>query len=389
MSRLLYIDCISGVAGDMLLAALVAAGADADGVQEGLARLPLDGLRLDVGRVERHGIAASTATIRGGGEHAHRTWRDIREILASADLPAGARARAEATFERLATAEGHVHGIDPDEVHFHEVGAIDAIGEICGVALAVESLAVDEVSCSPLPLGRGFVDAAHGRLPLPAPATLELLRGAPVQAADVQAELVTPTGAALVSALASSWGGFPTMRPNAIGYGAGSRDLRERPNVLRVVVGHGEAAAVSDVVLLEANLDDMSPELVPDAAAALFNAGALDVWTTPVLMKKGRPGIVLSALVRHHSEEAVAETIFRTTSTFGVRRSALGRRELERGWRSVDVRGETVRVKVGLLGGEMLQAAPEHDDCARAAASSGSTVKAVWEEAVALARHVS
>src|SRR3954466_4917592 len=216
MSRVLYIDCIGGVAGDMLLGALLDAGADIDGVRDGLARLGIDDLSLETEPAVRHGIAGTRAIVRGNDTQPHRAWRSIREL----EMPE----LAQEAFRRLAIAEGRIHGIDPERVHFHEVGAIDAIGEIVGVALALESLGIDRVACSPLPAGRGFVRAAHGRLPLPAPATLELLRGAPLRGVELEAELVTPTGAALVASLAESFGPLPALRLEATGYGAGARD---------------------------------------------------------------------------------------------------------------------------------------------------------------------
>jgi hypothetical protein len=264
------------------------------------------------------------------------------------------------------------------------VGAIDAVADVCGVALAVEDLEVDRIVCSPLPAPRGFVETSHGRMPVPAPATLELLRGTPIYGMDLDVELVTPTGAALVTTLADDFGPLPAMQLERIGYGAGSREISSIPNVVRVLVGEAiEQAATTTVCLVEANVDDLSPELIPDAAESCFAAGALDVWATPVQMKKGRPGFVLSALARPARERPVAEAILRGTSTLGVRIAQLRRWELERDVRAVDVGGEPVRVKVGWLDGEVVNVAPEHDDCAAVAARTGRTVKSVWAAAFA------
>ncbi len=387
MTRLLYIDCIGGVAGDMLLGALVHAGADPDPIRDALATLGVENVRLELQPEERHGIRGLRAEVIQPEETARRTWADVRDLIATADLPERAGERARLTFQRLAEAEGRVHGVAPDDVHFHEVGALDAIAEICGVALALEQLRVDRVVSSPLPLARGFVHAAHGRLPLPAPATLELLRAAPVYGLDLDVELVTPTGAALVSALSESFGTLPPMRPELIGYGAGERDTREIPNLVRVLVGEPVTPGQGGtVVLMEANLDDLSPELVPDAVDACFDAGALDVWTAPVQMKKGRHGIVLSALARPGRERPVIQAIVRGTSTLGVRTSRLERFELEREQRTIQVAGRPVSVKVGLLDGKVVNVAPEHDDCAAVAHATGRTVKAVWSEAFAAAQ---
>jgi uncharacterized protein (TIGR00299 family) protein len=384
VSRLLYVDCIAGVAGDMLLAALIDAGADLQRVRDGLGALALDGLAIEFAETERHGIRAGRVDVVGRAEHGHRSWSDVRTLIDAAQLPEPVRRRAQDAFRRLAAAEGRVHGIDPEQVRFHEVGALDAVADICGVALALEDLQVDRVVCSPVPAPRGFVEAAHGRLPLPAPATLELLRGAPIHGVAVDVELVTPTGAALVATLADDFGPLPAMRLETTGYGAGARDIDSMPNVVRVLVGEEIAAPETTVVsLIEANVDDLLPELVPDAAESCFTSGALDVWATPVQMKKGRPGIVLSALARPADERAVAEAILRGTSTLGVRIAQLRRWELDRDVRTVDVDGEEVRVKVGWLDGEVINVAPEHDDCAAVAARTGRTVKSIWAAAFA------
>jgi uncharacterized protein (TIGR00299 family) protein len=390
MSRLLYLDCIGGVAGDMLLGALLDAGADAGAVRTGLSRLDVDGLALALGATQRHGIRAARATVRGAAVQHRRTWSSIRPQIDAARLPERARARAQETFRRLAHAEARIHGVDPEDVHFHEVGAVDAIGEVCGVALALEDLGIERVVCSPLPVARGLIDAAHGRLPLPAPATLALLEGAPLHGVGVEGELVTPTGAALVAALAEGYGPLPAMTLEAVGYGAGTRDPSAVPNVVRAIVGvAAPTAATHPVSLVEANLDDLVPELAPDAAAACFAAGALDVWTTPVQMKHGRPGFTLSALARPGDEEPVAEAILRETSSLGVRIARLQRWELERDWRTVDVDGDPVRVKVGRLDGRVVNLAPEHADCERAAHRTGAPVKVVWARALAAAQEAS
>jgi hypothetical protein len=379
VTRVLYVDCIGGVAGDMLLGALIDAGAEVT-----LPDLQVDGLRIELGKAERHGISATTVTVHGAPGQPHRHWSSIRAQLDAAQLAERPRARAQKAFEKLAIAEGRIHGIEPEHVHFHEVGAVDAIGEVVGVALALESLNIDRVVCSPLPVGRGFVDAAHGRLPLPAPATLTLLEGAPVHGVDIALELVTPTGAALVTSLADEFGGIPAMTVRGSGYGAGTRDLEKLPNVVRVIIGE-EARTAGGVSLIEANLDDLIPELAPDAAAACFAAGALDVWTTPIQMKHARPAFTLSALARPEQQGAVAAAMLRETSTLGVRIAHLDRVELDREWLSVDISGEAVRVKVGKLDGKIVNLAPEHADCESAAHALGAPVKVVWARALAAA----
>ena len=384
MTRIAYVDCVAGVAGDMLLGALIDAGARAERIEEQLAGLGVDGLRLDVSRTERHGIGVARVEVAARDAQPHRDWAAVRELIDRARLPERASARAHDAFRRLAEAEGHIHGKAPETVHFHEVGGVDAIADVCGVALALEDLGVDAVVCSPLPAPRGFVAAAHGNLPLPAPATLELLRGAPLEGTDLDVELVTPTGAALVAALAVSYGPLPPMTLETIGYGAGARDLAERPNVVRVLLGAAtRQPETTRAVLIECNLDDMAPELVPDAAAACTEAGALDVWTVPAQMKKGRPGFTLTALARPEAEQAVAQAMLRHTSSLGVRVLPAHRYELDRETRHVDVGGQRVGVKVGLLDGEVVNVAPEHDDVARAAAALGRPAKSVYAAALA------
>jgi uncharacterized protein (TIGR00299 family) protein len=387
---ILYIDCVGGAAGDMLLAALLDAGADVAAVREALAATGVEGLDLERSRVERHGTGATHVDVVAPSEHVHRTWRDVREIIEAASLAEWPRARALDAFSRLARAEGLIHGVPPEEVHFHEVGSLDAIGDIVGVCIAAATLGADEIVCSPLPMSRGFVRAAHGLLPLPAPATLEILReaGAPLVPLEADSELVTPTGASLVASLATRFGPFPAMVARQIGYGAGTRDLEELPNLVRVVLGETSSATLrhaKPIYLIEANIDDLSPELVPDAAAAATSAGAVDVWTVPAQMKKGRPGIVLSALARPLERDAVAESLLRHTSTLGVRMAQFDRYELERDFITVAVSGGDVRVKRGWLDGELVNLAPEHDDCLAAAERTGRPVQAVWASALTAA----
>jgi len=387
LSRLAYVDCVGGMAGDMLMGALLDAGADADLVRSGLSRLGVEGLELRVGRTRRGPLDAARVEVRAPPAQPHRGLREVGELVEGARLPPRARERALATFDRLAVAEGRVHGIAPDEVIFHEVGAADAVADVCGVALALESLGVERIACSPLPVARGIVASAHGPLPLPAPATLALLEGAPLHGVEGDEELVTPTGAALVAALVEGFGPLPALRLEATGYGAGARELGRVPNVVRVLVGEAEEVAApaptETVSLVETNLDDLSPELVPDAAQSATAAGALDVWTTPAGMKKGRPGVVVSALVRPEREAAVAEALLRSTTALGVRVARLERFELEREWRAVEVSGEAVRVKLGRLDGEVVNVAPEHDDCARAAERTGRPTVSIWSAALA------
>jgi uncharacterized protein (TIGR00299 family) protein len=385
MSTTAFIDCVGGVAGDMLLSALIDAGASLDKIS---AQLPVSTVALDTRTVERHGIGATALTVTAPHEHAHRRLDDIKKIIDASAMPGGAKTRAHHAFEVLAVAEGRVHRIAPTEVTFHEVGALDAIVDICGVALALEQLGIEEVMCSPLPMGHGTTRAAHGVIPLPSPATLEILTGCPVYGVDVEGETVTPTGAALVKSLSSGFGALPAMCLRAIGIGAGNADWRAVPNVVRVLVGdrdeHGAAGNVA--LILETNLDDMLPEWVPDVIQACLDAGAHDAWTTPAAMKNGRPGITLSALVSTANERSVARAILRHSTTLGVRvRQVQHRWALQRQFDTVTVDGHDISVKFGLLDGEIVNAKPEHRDCVRVAEATGNSVKDVWGLALAQA----
>jgi uncharacterized protein (TIGR00299 family) protein len=385
VTRTVYLDCIGGLAGDMLLAALLDAGA----AEERLAALPeqlgIGPVEIRVERVERHGIGALHVEVVPPDAPPPRTWRAMRELIERAELPERGRAVAIDALGRLATAEATIHGGPVDDVHFHEIGGVDTLVDVCGAGVLLHDLGVERVFCSPLPFARGLVSAAHGVLPVPAPATLELLRGAQLEGAEGGKELVTPTGAALAAALAESFGPLPPFTLERVGYGAGTDDLPDRPNVLRMLLGSLAPAPAAEVVVLETNLDDLNPELVPDAVERCLDAGALDVWTVPALMKKGRPGIVLSALARPADERAVATALLEETSTLGVRVSRLRRYELERQEHVVELAGGSVRVKLGLLDGRVVNVAPEHDDCAAVARATGRSVKSVWAEALARA----
>jgi len=349
-------------------------------------RLGLDGVELKLERVERHGIAALHVNVVADSATVERSWRSLQEQLGAADLNETVRGRAVAVLQRLAEVEGVIHGVATDAVEFHELGAVDTLVDVVGAVTLLEELGVERLVCSPLPSGRGMVQSAHGVLPLPAPATAALLIGAPVFGVELEAELVTPTGAALASTLADGWGPIPAMTIERLGYGAGTADFAERANVLRVFVGRGaEVDAHAEVSLLETNLDDLLPELVPDAVERCFAAGALDVWTAPIAMKKGRPGIVLSALARPELEAAVARAILEETTALGVRAARLRRYELEREERTVEVDGRVVRVKLGRLDGRIVNVAPEHDDCAAVARATGTPIKSVWAAALAAA----
>jgi hypothetical protein len=377
----------------MMLAALLDAGAPEQVLREIPGRLGLDGVELRLERVERHGIGALHLNVLDHGQRAEsgpaRSWVSIRDQVSAAELGESVRSRALSVLRRLAEAEGGIHGVSPEEVHFHELGAVDTLVDVVGAVTLLASLGVERLVCSPLPLGRGTVRAAHGVLPLPAPATARLLRGAQVIGVELDAELVTPTGAALATGLADDWGPIPAMRLERDGFGAGTADFAERANLVRVLLGEsdgGDGPPVQDVVLLETNLDDLIPEFIPDAAERCLAAGALDVWTAPVTMKKGRPGLIFSALARPADQNRVARAVLEHTSALGVRVSRLQRYELDRELRSVDVDGHEVRIKLGRLDGRVVNLAPEHDDCAAVANATGRPIKSIWAAALAAAR---
>jgi uncharacterized protein (TIGR00299 family) protein len=383
-----YFDCFAGIAGDMALGALLDAGGSAEALRAGLARLETGPFELEIAAAERGGIGATRVTVRAAPGGTRRTWADLRGRLAAAALPERARARALATFARLAEAEGRVHRVSPDEVHFHEVGAVDAMVDVVGAALLLDDLGVEEVWASPVATGSGLVRGDHGVLPVPAPAVLELLRGAPLYAGGMRVELTTPTGAAILAASATRFAELPPLRVARVGYGAGSREHRELPNLLRVVLGErlepggGEG---DGGLVLEANIDDMTPELAPWVVERLFAAGAADVWLTPVHMKKGRPGIVLSALCAPGGDAAVREVLWRETSTLGVRGLPVRKWMLERRIVEVELAGGKARVKLGLDRGRVVNVAPELADCVRLAEHTGQPLKEVMARAQAAA----
>jgi len=386
VTRVAYLDCVGGLAGDMLLGALV----DAGGPPAALTDLPASlgiavDVRIEIERVERAAIGATRVWIEETRPAAVRTASDLLAIVRAADLPDRVRERSAEVLSRIAEVEGAIHGADPAEIHLHELGGLDTLVDVAGAFALLDALRIDRVVCSPLPYGRGVTGAAHGPIPVPGPATLELLRGAPLVGVEVAAELVTPTGAAIAAAAADAFGELPPLVLDAVGYGAGARELPDRPNVLRVVIGTAAEAApgTTRAVLLEANLDDLLPELIPDAIERCTSAGALDVWTVPVQMKKGRPGVIVSALARPGDERAVATALLEHTSTLGVRVTPVQRYELARRTETVEVRGHPVRIKLGVLEGRVVNVAPEHDDCAAVAAATGVPAKRIWAEALA------
>jgi len=384
-----WVDASSGASGDMLLGALLGAGVPLSVLQQAVDAVSPEPVALHVEPVSRNGFAATRCHVEVADSAHHRTWRDIRALLAAADLDEDARATAVAVFERLAVAEATVHGADPLDVAFHEVGALDAIADVVGVcagfAWLVERGRDPAVVVSPVAVGSGTVRGAHGPLPVPPPAVAELLRGVPSLAGPGTGELCTPTGAALLVTLATGWGPQPAMTTRSIGVGAGGRDPDTHANVLRLLVGE-PAHASTTPLLIESNIDDLDPRVWPAVIAALLEAGASDAWLTPILMKKGRPAHTLSVLVGSDRAPAVRSAIFRHTSTIGLREHPLGKHALEREMVSVTVDGHAIAVKLAREDGVLVNAQPEYDDVAAAARALGRPVREVLADAVAESR---
>jgi uncharacterized protein (TIGR00299 family) protein len=396
--RIAYLDAFSGVSGDMTVGALLHLGLPLDAVRDAIGALGLHGVAVSSERVERSGIVATKFHVRVHGAHpdppgghgtphghAHRAWRDIRALLERSVLDARVRDTAVAVFAALAAAEGRVHGVPADDVAFHEVGALDAIVDVVGAALGFVHLGVDAVHASPLPMGQGRVRAAHGPLPVPAPAVVELLRGRAVRLEDGASELVTPTGAAIVAALARP-DAVPELRIEAVGWGAGDRTLADRPNLLRVVVGEAVTpAGTDDVVVLETTIDDMSPQLYEHVLERLLGAGARDVFLVPVVMKKSRPATLLRVLAAPVDRDRLAAIVFAETTTIGLRFATWRRLVLPREERTVETPYGPVRVKVAHAPDGTPNVAPEFEDCRRLAVERGVPLKVVHQAALAAA----
>lgn len=382
--RIAYFDCFSGISGDMALGALIACGISVDDLRSDLNHLGIRGWKLDARPTSQNGIGAVDVTVQSGDESAHgRHLSDIESILNSSDLPDVVCKRALAVFTRLAEAEARVHQTTPERIHFHEVGAIDAIVDIVGTCLALERLKVDRIECSALPMGRGFAECMHGTIPLPAPAVLELAKNVPTYGVDIEGELVTPTGAALVSTLASQFGPMPAMKIVSTGYGSGKKRFGNRPNLLRVVIGEAEApGGGAEVVVIETNVDDLSPQFYERISERLFESGALDVYLTPVQMKKCRPATLLTVLCDPDSEESLAEIVFQETTTLGIRIQVARRLCMERKWVPVETQYGAVRMKVGEWRGKETTAMPEYEDVLRLARESGAPIRKIHQAAI-------
>ena len=426
--RTLYFDCSCGASGDMIVGALLDAGANFDTLRTALLSLGVEGFDLYAEKVNKRGVMATQFTVHvqdhdhddehehdhkhdhGHDHHGHhdkhehkhshkhdhahkevhqphRGLSDILHIIEHGNLPASVKAASAATFTRIAECEAAIHGSTVEAIHFHEVGGVDSIVDIVGAHLGMHLLGVEQVIASPLNVGSGTVKIAHGVLPVPAPATVMLLKGAPSYGSEVLAELVTPTGAAVITGLATAYGPQPAMTVDRIGYGSGMKDLPDRPNVLRVSIGEltVSPALGDDVLVMETTIDDMNPELLPSLIATLLAKGARDATLTPILGKKGRPAYLLTVLCDEAKKDTLAEVVFRGSTTFGIRYRVERRFCLDRTWKQVATPWGNVRVKIGQYNGAVTSMAPEYEDCRQAAEAHAVSVRAVYDAAHAAA----
>lgn len=388
--QIAYFDCFSGISGDMILGALIDAGLDLHQLESELGKLKISGYTIRTEKTARKGLSGTRFTINSEEDHVERHLRDIEKIIDRSDLGDDIKASSRAIFNELAHVEAKIHNSDPGNVHFHEIGGLDSIIDIVGALIGIKLLGIEAVYASRIPVGTGFVECDHGILPLPAPATLELLKGIPVYASGLEKELVTPTGIAILKNVARSFGIIPNMKVNRIGYGAGSRDLKI-PNLLRVWVGDTDEKTEyeeDEVILIETNLDDMNPEFIGYASEKLLERGALDVFMTPIFMKKNRPGTQLSVLITPDKLEETLSIVFTETTSLGIRLHRLERKKLPREIITVETALGPARVKVSQSSQEIKNISPEYEDCKKIAIKQEIPLRKVYEEAKAAARKI-
>ena len=384
--KTLYFDCFAGASGDMILGAMISAGVSPTFLREQLSLLPVSGFTIEFETVDRSGLSATYARVETAPEHNHRHLADIKEIIDRSGLSEAVKQRAVQIFTRLAEAEARVHNEPVDRVHFHEVGALDAIVDVVGAAICFDFLKIDRFVCSPLHVGSGMIQMAHGRFPIPPPAVAELLKGVPFYGGEIKGELLTPTGAAIITAVCNEYGPVPQMTTESTGYGAGTREYPDFPNVLRVFVGETVSNFPTDerLWMIETNLDDASPQIIGHVMDRVLESGALDCFFTPVQMKKNRPGVLLSVLCAREEKEAVMKLLFMETTTLGVRNYEVARRALQRSVVRVETQYGPIDVKVAHLDGRVVNEMPEFEQCREAAAKASVPLKVV-EEAARLA----
>lgn len=387
MKKVAYFDCFSGISGDMTLGVLVDLGLKPEVLKDELLKLNLDGYKISFNKVQKHSITGTKVDIELDNhdhhhEHNHhgRHLSDIIKLISESQLNQDVKDMAEKIFTRLGEAEAKVHNVDIEKIHFHEVGAVDSILDIVGSAIGINALGIDKIYSSPLPLGQGFVKSSHGVIPVPAPATVELLRGIPAKRTEISAELVTPTGAAIISTITDSFGPIPDMTIENIGYGAGTKDFTEQPNLLRVIIGTSKDVYESDVInVVETNIDDMSPQVYDLLMDKLFSIGALDVFLTPILMKKNRPAIKLTVLVESTKLQEACACILSETTTMGVRIYEANRKKLAREMTEIETEYGKVNVKLGKIGDEVIKIIPEYDNCKQLAEKNNVPIMKVHQ----------
>jgi pyridinium-3,5-bisthiocarboxylic acid mononucleotide nickel chelatase len=382
--KTLYFDCFAGASGDMTLGALVDVGVDQHALVEQLKSLGLAGWKIDFEKSDRSGISATYARVQTAHEHAHRHLADILKIIYESGLNDRVKDRAARIFSRLAEAEGRVHNQPVEKIHFHEVGAVDAIIDVCGAAIGFDLLGVERFVCSPLRVGTGMTEMAHGRFPIPPPAVAELLKGKPVYAGDLEGEFVTPTGAAIIATVCEGFGPMPPMTIEASGYGAGTREHKNFPNVLRLLLGETEGASAAgdeSLLMIETNIDDMAPQLFGHVIERALELGALDCYLTPVQMKKSRPGMLLSILCRPDDREKFLQLLFAETTTIGARSYQVWRRALARETVRVETQFGPIHVKVAYTHNGDVNAMPEFEQCREAARKAGVALRVVQDAA--------
>jgi uncharacterized protein (TIGR00299 family) protein len=388
--RAAYFDCYSGISGDMILGALVDLGVSPSKIRKALKSLDLKGYKLQTSQIQRGLIAGTKAQVKIEkvihSHHKARKYSDIKKLLADSDLSSTIKKNSLEVFRRIAEVEAAVHKTTMEKIHFHEVGAVDSIVDIVGGVIAIESLKLDRIYCSPLNVGEGFVECAHGCLPVPAPATLKLLKGIPTFSSGVKKELTTPTGAAMIGFYANKFGPLPSLKIIDDGYGAGDHIIPKMPNMLRVILGEIDEESDEELVLIETNIDDMNPELYESAMDSLFKAGALDVYLSSIIMKKSRPANKISVLSTENDRQALTKIILQETSSFGVRYYKVGRTVLDREIKTVKTSCGLIKVKVGKLNGKVIHVSPEYDDCKKSANKNKASVKQIYDEAQFQAR---
>jgi len=387
--KIAYFDCFSGVSGDMILGALIDAGLDMRELESELGKLKISGYKIKAGKTAKRGISGTKFSIDIIEQNVDRRLKDIIEIVDQSDLDDDIKALSKRTFQELAIVEAKIHGKNIDEIHLHEVGGLDSIIDVIGSFIGIKKLGIKATYSSKIHVGEGFLECRHGVLPVPSPATLEMLKGVPIYSKGIQAELATPTGVCILKNLSRTFGIMPEMRVGEVGYGAGSRDL-EIPNLLRVYIcetGEGEYEK-DEVAVIETNVDNMNPELLAYTSETLLKQGALDVFMTPIFMKKNRPGTMLSVLTTEDKLNDILSIIFKETTTLGVRIHRLEREKLPREIMSVATRFGEVKVKIGKIGNQIKNIAPEYESCKEIAVRQGIPLKDVYDEAKEAARKV-